>query len=167
MIFHMAAMDPGRRMLGPSIPHYYGDVVRILMLCGAGLMLVGLPLGSPAAPLPVVIIMAVIAVGFAALTNPWKQWVIIADVFACAAIAVWYELLAVSAYEIQVSVGFVVGEAIAILYLIAFYFALKTLRAMMLHQVGKPDSLREFGRTQTEPDPLQGEKSFNPNLMGD
>lgn len=135
---------------GPSIPHYYGDYVRqIFMLCGA-VMLVFSPflVRDNIAILPFEIGGALIIVILGALTNPVKQISMLANAIAAGVGVVTYELLALNAFYAGGLIAFTEREAIAIAFLFALYFSLKTLRNMVFHQIGKKES--RFGDFQEE-----------------
>ncbi len=137
------------RHMFPTINHYYGDTARRLMLAGALLMVTGAPFYSDnlRAEIPLEIIAALAIVASAALTNPFKKVVIAADTILSVLAASIFAIWALFGYDTIPTVAFILRDAIALIFLAAFYFSLKTLRAMILHQVGKPDTPAEFRRT--------------------
>ena len=139
---------PGYHLF-PSVSHYYGDAVRQFMLGGAIVMMIAGPFYNTdlSSQAPLEIIGGLCIVAFAALTNPFKSWVMIFDALLAGAGAAIIEMWALSGYTEVADVAFILREFIAILFILGFYFSLKTLRAMSLHQVGKPDSAAEFRRT--------------------
>ena len=140
--------DIAENMFFPGINHYYGNVTRQFMIGGVFLMMLGAPFyaGSLRAEFPFEVVGALLIVAFAALTNPFSKSIIIADTVLSGATAFIFGTWAFAGYE-SIDVAFILRDAIALVFLVAFYFSLKTLRAMMLHQIGKPDSDREFLRT--------------------
>ncbi len=128
------------------IPHYYGDAVRELFLGGAALMLIASPLYATnlRTEFPFEVLGAFLAVGFGALTNPHNRWVMICDTIVAGTGLVVYAGWALMEYETINPVAFVLRIAIAALCLFAFYFSVKTVRAMSLHQIGKHESVDEF-----------------------
>jgi len=56
----------------------------------------------------------------------------------------FYETWALSNYETSTWAQFIWRELIAIIFLVAFYFSVKTVRASILHQIGKSESVGEF-----------------------
>jgi len=124
-----------------TIPHYYGTYVRQLSLCGAALMLMTSPLYAEAlrTEIPFEIVAAIIIVGLAAYTNPLKRWIFVADAVFAGSITLVYAYWALYEYQSSSLLAFVLRIAIAIIFLFAFYFSIKTLRSMILHEVGKPD----------------------------
>ena len=136
--------------IGPHIPHYYGDYVRqIFMLCGA-VMLISSPFLSSALPaaLPFEIGGALMVAILGALTNPAKQISMLADAIVAVVGVVTYELLALNAYSSGAMIAFLEREALAIAFLFALYFSVKTLRNMAFHTIGKKISIREFFREE-------------------
>lgn len=130
----------------PSVPHYYGDYMRQLMLGGAVLMLIAAPFYGDLirVELPFEVVGALVLVALAALTNPWKKSVITADAVVTGVWMSVYQVWALYGYENASALQFVLREALSILFLVAFYFSVKTMRAMILHQIGKRDTIDEF-----------------------
>lgn len=130
----------------PSIPHYYGDAARQLMLGGAALMLVASPLygDNLRAEFPFIVVGALIAVAFAALTNPRDLWVSIADTLVAGVGFVAYATWAIFGYEAMNPIALVLRLAIGVIFLFAFYFSMKTVRAFMLRQIGRRERVDEF-----------------------
>ncbi len=131
---------------GPSIPHYYGDYVRqIFMLCAA-IMLIFAPFLAreiPGALVPEIGGAVVIAI-LGALTNPMRQISMLANAIAAGVGVVTYELLAIAAFTNGSTIIFMIREAVAIAFLFALYFSIKTLRNMMLRVVGKKNTVGDF-----------------------
>ncbi len=156
-------MAPGRtdfptdwsveREFFPQVTHYYGDIVRQLMLGATAIMMAGAPFYSDSlsAEFPFEVIGAIIIVALAALTNPYKRSVVAIDTLLTGLGAGVFGLWAFFGYNQIDSVAFVLRDAIAVLFLFAFYFSLKTLRAMIMHQIGKPGTRVEFGRSVPPP----------------
>lgn len=121
-----------------TIAHYYGDTVRELLLAGAILMLLSSPLYANVltAEFPLEVLGAIIAVCFAALTSPQKKWVMIGNAIITGVALVIFQSWAVLDLDLSNPIAFVLREALAIVALFALYFSVKTVRAMMLHQIG-------------------------------
>src|SRR3989344_3186279 len=132
--------------IGPSIPHYYGDYVRQIFIVAAAVMLIFAPYILDHAPalLPFQIGGAIVLVCLAALTNPRKVWVLLADVLAAGIGVIVFESLAMAAYSSASWIAFVGWQAVSIAFLFALYFSLKTVRTMMLGQVGHESRYGEF-----------------------
>lgn len=130
----------------PGVPHYYGDTIRQLFIVNAGLILIGAPFyaDSLRAELPFEILGALILAGLAALVNPHKRSFLFANAIAAGVGLLLYETWALSAYETSTWTQFVLRELIAIVFLFAFYFSVKTVRAFVLHQIGKSERVGEF-----------------------
>ena len=166
----MPPTNIAQRSVGPAVPHYYGDVVRILMLVGAGSALLVIPFSSgflhDAFIFDIIIGLAIVA--SAALTNPHSRMLVTSDALLSALAVVFFEMDAFQNYQAGELVTFVFYEGIAILFILAFYFSLKTARAFMLRQVGKRDSLADFGDPHSpNENPLEREESYHPKVMGD
>ena len=138
----------------PSITHYYGDVVRELFLGGAALMLVASPLYADSLQMefPFIVLGSLVAVALAAFTNPHKRLSSIGDCVVSGAIVVIYGVWGLSGYDMINPIAFVLRLAIAVIFLFAFYYALKTVRAFSLHQIGKWDRFDEFQESLEEDD---------------
>jgi hypothetical protein len=124
---------------GPRIAHYYGDYVRQIFMGSAAMMLVFSPFLSrdfPAA-LPFEIGGALIIAVLGALTNPARQISMIANAVAAGVGVIVYELLALNAFYAGAMIAFIEREALAIAFLFALYFSLKTFRNMVFHMLGK------------------------------
>jgi len=131
---------------GPKIAHYYGDYVRqIFMLCAA-VMLVLSPFLSRSLPaaLPFEIGGALIIAVLGALTNPSRQISLLANAVAAGIGVLVYELLALNAFYSGEMIAFIVREALALAFLFALYFSLKTLRNMVFHRIGKGGRFGDF-----------------------
>jgi hypothetical protein len=132
---------------GGTISHYYGDWVRAFFLGAAAVMLLGAPFyaDNVRAELPFVVVAALVVVCLAALTNPWKKSILIADAIVAGVGMLVYQIWALNGYGVTGHTSFILREAISIIFLFAFYFSVKTVRAMILNQIGKRASLDEFG----------------------
>ena len=144
----MADLDGeyGRGQYVELLPHYYGDYVRQFFIAAAALMLIGAPFYASFlfVELPFEIAGALVLVALAALTNPLKKGTLLADAIASGVGMVVFESWALLAYYDSSWVQFILREIIAIIFLVAFYFSMKTVRAFALHQIGKHDYAGEF-----------------------
>jgi|GEM_PF-417482 len=132
--------------LPEGIPHYYGDVVRQLFIVAAGLMLIAAPFytDSLRIQLPFIVVGAIVLVAIAALVNPHKQGPFMAGAIASGAGLALFEMWALYWYEDSNILQFLLRQAIAVVFLVAFYFCMKTVRAFILHSIGKHDEPGEF-----------------------
>lgn len=141
---------PGRAY----IPHYYGDIVRGLFIAATLLMLVSSPLYAESlrTALPVLVIAAVVLIALAALTNPRSVVITRLNAAAAGVGVIVFEIWALMAFNLGALLGFVLLEAVAILFVFAFYFSLKTLRAMIMGLIGndEPDNAAPLGDSSSE-----------------
>ena len=137
--------EPSYSTLIP-IPHYYGGVSRELMVGGAVLMLLASPLYADAlkAQFIPIIVGALAVVGLAGYTNPRKKWTATADAIVSGAACALYAVWAVIGYDEINLLSFMLRTVIAIVFLMSFYFAMKTVRAFVLNQIGKSPDLRDL-----------------------
>lgn len=138
-----------------NIPHYYGDIVRQLFLGGAALMLLASPLYATSLKMefPFEVLGAFLAVGFGALTSPHNRWIMVGNTIIAGTGMVIFAGWGLMEYEFISPIAFVLRLAIAAVCLFTFYFAVKTVRAMSLHQIGKHERRDEFedrSRTRRE-----------------
>lgn len=136
-----------------TIPHYYGDVVRALFLFGAALMLLASPLygNSLRAEFPYEILGAILAVALAALTSPRSRWVMMADAALAAVGTIIFASWGFMENDTISALAFVLRIAIAVISLFAFYYSMKTVRAMSAGLIGKREDVQEF-KEPLEPD---------------
>lgn len=144
---HESLYFPGMR-LEPTIPHYYGDVVRKFFLVNAAFLLIVEPFLVRATPwmVPFEIAGAVVLVIFAALTSPTKQFIMVGNAVAAAVGLVALEMIAFSSYLAGSVPLFFVREIPAVLFLLSLYYSVKTIRAMVLGIIGKRTVTGEFLR---------------------
>ena len=118
--------------------HYYGDLVRSLFMLAAIIMLVTLPFLVGKLPVPIYLsIFIIIVIGaLAGLTNPLQKWVSILNATISLAGLSVFEYFAAKSY-IGVKLGtlyFVTNQTLAIVFLFALYYSVKTIRAMYLKE---------------------------------
>lgn len=116
-----------------GLSHYYGDIVRQLLLFAAAVLLVGAPFYSADLPseLPFDVIAALVLVCLAAFTSPTNRFIMLADTVAAGVGMVLFELWALTTYgETSIFVS-LLRQAIALLFLFALYFGGKTLRGQV------------------------------------
>lgn len=125
------------------MPHYYGDIVRRLFLAGAFLMALSLPLFWKDISLPLYItIFTVLAVDVAAgITTPAKFWSNILNLLVSVLAVAGFEYYAVRAYG-NLPEGkyfFVVNQTLALIFLAALYYSVKTVRGAWILTGGRFD----------------------------
>ena len=144
------------------------------MLCGVGAALIAAPFSSgfihDAFLFDVIVALAIVA--FAAITNPFQFWGLLGDAILCALVVILFEIDAFDNYQRGELVTFVMYEAIAVLFIIAFYFSLKTIRAFSLHQIGRRNTEDDFAAApHSKKDPkhnsLEAEESYTPDFLAD
>lgn len=116
--------------------HYYGDTVRIFLITGAVLMLVTLPVFRNLISMPLWLsLIAILAIGVAAgLTNPVRAGSAWLNVFIAGAALLIFEYYAVDAYG-RYGFGsflFIADQLLALDFLIALYYSVKTVRGMLV-----------------------------------
>lgn len=123
----------------PGIPHYYGDPVRQLFLAAAALSVVAAPFFPNLLPFNSAqsVLFIVVLVIVAALTNPKKRWTAFVDALLAAYGVIVIEMVAIEEFSTSGWMMFFARELLAIAFLFALYFSVKTIRAMLLHQLGK------------------------------
>lgn len=115
----------------PLPPHYY---VRGFFILGVLIMLVMLPFLRAEIPIPVYAsLFIIIIVGIAAgLTSPRWRWIAVSDTLIAVIGVVVFEYYAVLSYPERAERGlfFWTNHILAITFLVALYYAAKTLRGM-------------------------------------
>ncbi len=128
------------------VAHYYGSVVRTLFVIAAIFILVFSTLFGDILPWGIhfksMSILALLLL--AGLTNPRTEWVMIADGVAAAAGFIMVQTVALGRFAPDSVTLFAIREIAGLVFMFAFYFSMKTVRAMELHQIGKHFRPREF-----------------------
>lgn len=119
-----------------QMSHYYGDIVRLMFVASAVLMLFALPFFQERIEAPVILSIAAILglVVVAGLVNPRQK--LIAEVSVGVALAGFlvFEFYAVSRFAGLSDPFFLVNQTVAVLFFIALYFGVKTMRGMFLYR---------------------------------
>lgn len=120
-----------------NVMHYYGDTVRFLFLIAAIVMLLMLPMFNEILNIPTIISVAsILILGAAAgFTNPKQKWDATINVLVAAAGFLIFESTAVWTYQQQIDSiraerFFMTNVGLGLLFLIAIYFSIKTLRGL-------------------------------------
>ncbi len=121
-----------------KIPHYYGDIVRILFLISALIMVVGLPQVESYIGVPTIFsVFAILVLGLVAgFTNPKQIW----DAGVNAVISLVgflvFESYAVWSYQKYSATNkfFIANLALGFIFLFAIYFSVKTFRGLWLNK---------------------------------
>lgn len=130
----------------PSVPHYYGDIVRRLFVLAAAVMSFSAPFytSNLRVALPFVVLGAIVLLAIAALMNPHKKIIIIAGAVAAGVGMLIYETWALFDYKTSTWEEFILRQILAFVFMSAFYFSMKTLRAFVLGTIGKHEEAGEF-----------------------
>ena len=129
-----------------NIPHYYGDYVRTLFVVTAALGAVAVPLVGDLLQfgLFLQVLGILLLVLLAGLTHPHGRLVLVYDTVVSGLGMLLLEYAAVSLFNPMAPLLFAAREAAALLLLVAFYYSVKTIRAMTTHQVGQAGVPGEF-----------------------
>lgn len=119
-------------------PHYHGDKVRNLFLVAAIALLFSLLLEKNLFG-PVLFFGILTLVGLvvlAGLTSPKKKLATIANTFVSGTLFVFFEYSALAGSPsliigTSMDIGFLLRQALAVLFLLALYFSIKTWRGMV------------------------------------
>ena len=115
--------------------HYYGDMVRALFLVGAVLMAVTLPFFSTQLPVPASIaIFIILIIGtIAGVTNPNQKWVLYTNVSISTVAFITFEYFATITFTNNyLSAFFILNQVLALIFFVAFYYSMKSLRGSLL-----------------------------------
>jgi hypothetical protein len=137
----------GTTPLAPgSIPHYYGDYVRVIFIVAAALAAFAIPVWGDVLPVGTFAQVAgiVILVVLAGLTNPHGTFVLWVDAIVSAIGVLFIENTAIALYSIDEIALFFAREILVLLLLFAMYFSIKTVRAISMHQIGHMVEVGEF-----------------------
>ena len=83
-------------------------------------------------------------VALAALANPHNRTIFMAGAVAAGVGLVIFETWALFSYHESTWMQFILREVVALAFLAGFYFSMKTVRAFVMHKVGKRDEAGEF-----------------------
>jgi hypothetical protein len=130
---------------GPHIPHYYGNVVRVLFIILAVFVAVSIPLsGEMQIAIYVAGPMVIALLLLAGLTNPHSTTIFTLNTLVAGLGLLLSEVLALGAFSASNMPVFVVLEAVTGVCIAAFYYSVKTMRASRMHMIGKDEKKGEF-----------------------
>jgi len=116
---------------GPS--HYYGDTVRILFVVSAVLIIAAQFIGSPFLTPGAAMLASVILVVAAGLTNPVHAWIHTTNSVIAGIGAVMCGYVALAHYQEGATIfNELLVVVLAVLFLIALYLSVKTLRGVLM-----------------------------------
>lgn len=135
-----------------KLHHYYGDIVRQIFVGVAALALLAAPFYADdlRAELPFTIISAVFLIIAAALTGPWNTLIMAVNVALSGIGFVIFELWALAGYETVSLVAVSLRQIIALAFMFALYFSVKTLRSMLANKIVSSDSSSDAMRASQE-----------------
>jgi len=119
------------------IPHYHGDAVRGSFVIAAGLIFLAELLGGN---LPfstfLAVVMVVVLVIAAGITNPVQKWIHWVNVFLSISGLIIFGGIALARFknDAPFSESFIIA-CIAAVFLVALYLATRTIRGFMLHTI--------------------------------
>lgn len=124
--------------------HYYGNSVRTLFIITGILMVVSLPFFSSLLNIPLYVsLIAILGLAvFGGFLNPVQKWIIVANTVISVAAFVGFEYYAVHTYkslppDVPLHVAFFwINQAFALLFFLAVYLSVKTLRGKILKNNG-------------------------------
>ena len=129
-----------------EIPHYFGHTIRRFFFFVAFVMLATLPFFKNELAIPVTFsVFAIIAVTFAAgYTNPHSRWILFFDVLVAGfglLVFGFHSIAGYSTYGMQGvrEVLFYTNQVLALSFLAAFYFSVKSLRGFAERLIESPD----------------------------
>lgn len=114
-----------------SVPHYYGNIVRVIFIISAAYLLFGLPSMTELFQIPVIVsIIGVVVLGAAAgITNPAKKFSLQLNVFISLIFLAGFAYLAWFGYDNGFGMDVQIANQIAaVAFLAASYFSIKSLR---------------------------------------
>ena len=152
-----------------AVPHYYGDVIRWFFMAAAAAILLTHPLyaNTLRVELPFTLAGALILIILAALTNPHNRNIIAADAVVAGVGMLVYQGWALSQYESSTVLEFGLRQAIAVLFMVALYFSLKTFRAMLLGKIGRRFEPREFDKEPIDEEDIVSSPNFSEEGVDD
>jgi len=124
-----------KEILGPS--HYYGTIVRRLLILAGVIMLVALPFFQDLIPGPTLlsVVATITFIILAGILNPKDFNVSVAHVIISAIAIIVFEYYAIDRYQTvktPFDSFFIVNEILAIIFLFSLYFSTKTVRGMLV-----------------------------------
>lgn len=121
-----------------KIPHYYGDIIRLIFIIAAVFMLIVLPIFKDTIPFPLTAsVFSIMLIGLlAGLTNPRIIIVTAFDTICAVSGFIIFEYIAVSYFDSDFWYAFT-NQILAILLFISLYYSTKTLRAFFLSKSEK------------------------------
>lgn len=129
-----------------SVPHYYGDSMRVAFIATAILYAVAMPIWGNLLPFGDIagIATVLLLVLFAGITNPHSKFVMLLDVLFSGLGVFLLQAAAISFYTTDSAILFILRETAVVLLLFAFYYSVKSFRSMILGNIGAEGTPGEF-----------------------
>ncbi len=143
--------------ISQPVRHYYGDAIRtIFLVAGAGIIIT-LPFFSEISKIPSIIsiAMAVIFALFGGLMSPRQRQAMIANAVIALIGFIVFEYCAMDAYQTSTTdpkyqAFFLVNQILAVLFFLAMYLSMKTIRWRVLGERELPDQEKIFDAGEGE-----------------
>lgn len=136
------------------VPHYYGDLVRRLFLICGFIMIATLPFLKSQIPASVFysLLLILILVFLAGMTNPRIKWIIGADIVVSFIGFAIFGYHAISRFAGVRDLFSATNFTLAVIFLFAFYYSIKTLRGMQFpERISMFKEIRESSENIVEP----------------
>lgn len=119
-----------------KMPHYYGDIVRIIFVIAGLIMLIFLPVFKELIVVPVgLAILVIISIDlFAGLTNPLQKWISLINLLISLSSFVTFELIAVEYFPTSEKLYAIINQILAFLFFISLYYSTKTFRGFIVKE---------------------------------
>lgn len=134
--------------------HYYGDRIRALFFASAILSFIVIPIWGNLLPFSVVaqIVGGMTLVLLAGLTTPHNKLIMICNTLASGLGALLVEIVVIQFHGEQSAQIFLLREGEVLMLLVAFYYCVKTLRAMYIGNLGHDEPADEFAKPVSSSD---------------
>jgi len=121
-----------------KIPHYYGDSVRMMFISSAVIYAVAMPLFGNLIPVSTGtgILIVIVLAFLAGVTNPNFPWLMLINAAVAGAGIYLAEMAAISFFNTDSFVLFIMRQVVALLLLFAFYYSVKSFRSMLSGDIG-------------------------------
>jgi hypothetical protein len=131
--------DAYARHRAEEMAHYYGGLVRTLLILSAVIFILGFPVVGPTLPFgaPLAVAYALMLFLVAGLTNPKSLDSLMAGAIIAGLGVALFETAALMEYDSEGLPLFLVRQLVASMLLVAFYFSLKSIRAILLRSIGR------------------------------
>jgi hypothetical protein len=130
-----------------QLHHYYGDIVRIIFIVGAIFILIGLPQMTELFRLPIILpIFAIALLGISAgITNPVQKFSLRLNIVVSILFLIVFAYTGWYSYKTNIGGGVAfANQLLAILFLVASYFSIKSLRGKNVPEIEEPRKKIDF-----------------------